>query len=141
MVASFKDYPINFLIIGLVIVCMFTFAGLIAVKYDKPASIMDTGYIDISRVQAQMNQTTGDAEAWGNAFRSDNPFVSFGSLILFSIWGVLKLMWTAVMSFLVIYLDIVSGLLHIPPMVVATITAILIISMIAMGWRMIKQGQ
>ena len=138
---SFKDYPINMLLIGLCIVSLMTFATLIATNYGKPTTTMSTEYIDFSRIQKQVNDTNNDAEAWGQAFRSDNPFVSFGSLILFSIWGILKLIWTAVISFITIYLDIVSSVLHIPPIVTGTVTAVVIISLIFMAWRAIKQGQ
>jgi len=135
-----KDIIINVLLAGLFIVCIISFGGILGNNYGKP-NMMDTGYIDTGRVTAEINQTSQDAENWGEAFTSDNIFVSTGAIIIFSIWGVFKLIYTAVITMFVIYFDIVSSLFGLPAIVTGVLTAIIIISLIFAGWKLIKTGE
>lgn len=134
---SFENWPISLLLAGLFLVSIFGFMNGLGDIYGVK---MTTQYIDVSRVETQINETSQDAISWGEAFKSDNVFVSAGAIILFSIWGVIKLVWDTIMTFVAIYLDIFTALFGIPPLATGVITAIVLISLIYLGWKTIKQG-
>jgi hypothetical protein len=134
---DFKDWPVALLLAGLFLVAIVSFISGMGDNYGQDIS---TPYIDTSRIEIQINQTSNDANSWGNAFKSDNLFVSAGSIVLFSIWGVFKLIWDAIITFMAIYLDIFTQLFGMPPIVTGVITAIVIITLIFLGWKTIKQG-
>lgn len=137
MVSNFEDFPKGLLLSGLFIVCLLSFMTGIGLNYSQDIS---TPYVDSSRIQDQIEDTSSTAEAWGEAFKSDNLFVSTGAIVLFSIWGVMKLIWGSITTFITIYLDIFTALFGVPPIVTGTITALVIISLIFLAWRTIKQG-
>lgn len=139
--AEFKDFPINFLLAGLFIIALIGFGVGIAHNYGETDSLMKSDKIDFSRLESQVNQTSQDAQSWGNAFRSDNLFVSAGAIVLFSIWGIGKLIWTSVIALFTIFSDGATAVLGIPPIVTGVLTAILIISLIFALWRLIKAGE
>lgn len=138
---NFEDYPKNFLLAGLFVICMITFAVTIANNYGQDEALMKSEQIDFSRIESQINETSNDAQSWGEAFRSDNLFVATGTLVLFSIWGIGKLIWSSVLTFLTIFLDGASAVLGISPVVTGVVTALLIISLIFALWRVIKVGE
>jgi len=136
-----KDYPIALLLTGLFLVLIIGFGTRMAANYGRTGDFIDTEYVDVARIEAQVNQTAESAEAWSNAFRSDNPFVATGALILFSVWGIINLIWDVVDIFFTIFFDIVQSLFGIPPIVTATVTAVIIITLIFLIWRTMKQGE
>lgn len=137
MVMGFEDWPKGLLLSGLFLICLIGFMTGMGLNYNKDIS---TSYIDTSKVQEQITETSERANAWGEAFKSDNLFVSTGTIVLLSIWGVIKLIWDVIITFVVVYLDIFTSVFGIPPVVTGVITAIVIISLIFTTWRTIKQG-
>lgn len=134
---AFEDWPKSLLLVGLFLISIVGFMHGLGNNYGED---LTTPYIDTSRVEVQINKTSSDANAWGEAFKSDNIFVSAGAIVLFSIWGVAKLVWDAIMTFIIIYLDIFTALFGIPPIVTGVFTALTIISLIFLAWKTIKQG-
>lgn len=138
---NFEDYPKNFLLAGLFIIAMITFAVTIAHNYGQTDALMKSEQIDFSRLENQINQTSSDAQKWGEAFRSDNLFVATGTLVLFSIWGIGKLIWGSVTTFSTIFSDGASAVLGVSPIVTGVVTALIIISLLFALWRVIKAGE
>ena len=139
--ANFEDYPKNFLLAGLFIIAMITFAVMLGNNYGQDEALMKSDQIDFSKLENQINQTSTDAQKWGEAFKSDNLFVATGTLVLFSIWGIGKLIWGSVTTFSTIFLDGASSVLGVSPIVTGVVTAILIISLIFALWKVIKAGE
>jgi hypothetical protein len=139
--ANFEDYPKNFLLAGLFIICMITFAVMLGQNYGQDEALMKSDQIDFSKLENQINQTSTDAQKWGEAFKSDNLFVTTGTLVLFSIWGIGKLIWGSVTSFTTIFLDGASSVLGVSPIVTGVAMALLIISLIFALWKVIKAGE
>jgi hypothetical protein len=101
---------------------------------------MKSDKIDFSRLEQQVNSTSADANKWAETFKSDNLFVVAGGIVLYSIWGITKLVWTSVITMLTIFTDGASGVIGIPPIAVGVLTAIVIIGLIFGAWRLVKQG-
>jgi len=137
---SFQEYIVIFLLAGLFLVAIYTFATKIGDNYDTEISV-DDSQIDLAQLQTQINETSTDARVWESRFTSDNIFVATGSIVLFSIWGIMKLIWSSINSLATIYLQGANNVLGIDPMVTGVVTAILIIGLIFAGWRAIKTGE
>lgn len=138
---NFEEYPKNFLLAGLFIIAMITFGVMIANNYGQSEALMKSDQIDFSRIETQINQTIAEADNWGKLFRSDSLFVATGTLVLFSIWGIGKLIWGSVTTFSTIFLDGASSVLGVSPIVTGVVTAIIIISLIFALWKVIKAGE
>lgn len=138
---DFREFPINFLLAGLFIICLVSFAVMVAHNYGQDETLMKSNKIDFTRMEQQINSTSTNANKWADTFKSDNLFVVAGGIVLYSIWGITKLVWTSVTTMLTIFTDGATGLLGIPPIATGVLTAIVIISLIFTAWRLIKQGQ
>lgn len=138
---SFKYYVISFLLVGLFITALASFGFGLGNEYGVSQADMggDSGF-DYDRLSAHVNETSEDAEGWAESFTSDNLFVSVGALVLFSIWGIIKLVFGSVILLFTVIFDGVTAVLGVPPMVTGVIFAILLISLIFAGWRTIKSG-
>ena len=138
---QFKDYVINFLLAGLFIVAFIGFGVETAKNYGMSETLMKSESFDFTKLENQISQTSSDAEKWSNATKSDNPFISYGGVFFYSIWGVGKLIWGSVSAFASIITDGAEAVLGIPAMVTGLIVAILSILLIFALWRTIKTGE
>lgn len=135
-----KDFLISSIMVSVVVLCLLTFGISFGSNYNKSQADMITSDYNLVPLQEQLNKTQNDAESWQRLFKSDNLFVVVGGIILKSIWGITVGVWTSITSFVVIYIGLVSGILGIPSVVTGAILSILIISLIFLGWRLIKIG-
>lgn len=136
---SFKGTIVATLLIALFLIAIYNFSSGIINSYDSNL-IIDNKQLDLLSLETTMNQTSEDAQSWENTFKSDNPFVATGALIMFGIWGAIKLMWTSVGTIFNIFLGGVHNVLGIPPLVTGIILAVFIIGLIFLAWRAIKSG-
>lgn len=137
---DFKDYAVNLLLCGLFVIALVAFGTGIAHNYGEDASLMSDDRVNMTRLESTVNSTSEDAQRWSEAFQSDNLFVSAGGIVLYSIWGVGKLILTSVVTLFVVIFDGVSAVLGIPPVVSGVIFAVLLIGLIFALWRVIKAG-
>jgi hypothetical protein len=140
IMVDFNEYPINFLLAGLFIIAMVSFGVGLAQNYGYEGALMKSDKVDFSGLENQVNQTSSDAQGWATTFKSDNLFVSAGGIVLFSIWGIGKLIFGSIISFATIFTDGLQGVFGVPPIVTGVIMAILIISLIFSLWKLIKVG-
>lgn len=138
---SFKYYVITFLVVGLFITALATFGFGLGAEYGVSEEDMggDSGF-NYEALADHVNSTSEDAKGWADAFTSDNLFISTGALVLFSIWGIVKLVFGSVILLFTVIFDGVTAVLGIPPMVTGVLFACLLISLIFAGWRVIKSG-
>lgn len=139
--SNFEDYPKNFLLAGLFVIAIISFAVMLGNNYGQDEALMKSDKIDFSKLETQINNTSADAQKWGEAFKSDNLFVATGTLVLFSIWGIGKLIWGSVTSFTTIFLDGASSVLGLSPIVTGVVMALIIISLMFALWKVIKAGE
>ena len=141
MAYSLKHYIVTFILASLFIISITSFMTTTRENYNLDPDVIDDSQIDLTNLQDKVNQTSADAENWQEAFTSDNFFVSLGSIVLFSIWGIFKLMWTSITAFAGIYLDGMYNVFGIDPMITGSLTALLIIGLIFAVWRAVKTGE
>ena len=138
---NFGEYPIKFLLAGLFLVAMLAFGIGIAHNYGQDDTLIKSDKIDFTHLEQQINSTSTDAKSWGDAFRSDNFFIALGNVVLFSVWGVAKLVWTAIITVFTLIIDGSSAVLGIPSMVTGVLLACLIIAVLFSAYKMIKTGE
>lgn len=141
MARGFQDYIVFFLLAGLFLIAIYSFASGVAVNYDQDPELIDDELINLTQLESRLNQTRADAETWQDKFTSDNFFVALGSIVLFSLWGIFQLIWSVITSFSSIFLDGMNNVLGVPPLVTGVISAIIIIGLIFAVWKSIKTGE
>jgi hypothetical protein len=138
---TFKEIAINMLLAGLFLFAVFSFATGTVQNYGLNESIVKDERIDFDSLESNIQETSEDAKKWEEAIMGENIFVSFGALVLFSIWGVIKLIWISTFGIYNILMAGASDVLGIPSIAMGVLTAILIIVLIFAGWRVIKSGE
>lgn len=135
-----KHYVISFLLVALFFFSIFTF--LTTFIYDnQDIENLSLEYIGLNDIEQQLAESNENAEGWRQSLEQENPVLSFGALVLFSIWGVGKLIIGSVVTVYSIVIGGLSHILGIPALVTGVITAILLISLIFAIWKMIKTGK
>ena len=135
-----KDYSSSFIIVGLFIVCLFTFMTLLTGENTEISGI-DTSAINLEGLEGQLNSTREDAQDYIEGFSSENPLTAFGELVFFSIWGITKLIINSVILTFNIIFSGIADVLGIPGLVVGIVAAIVLIGLIFAAWKMIKTGK
>jgi hypothetical protein len=135
---GFKEYTINFLLIGLFIIGIVSFG--ISLGNDYGVNNEDTGGLNYTALNNSLSSAQSDADAWQKTFTSDNPVISIGGMVLVGIWLIIKSMFVIPYQIFSILIVGVVSVLGIPPVVVGIITAILIISLIYSSYRIVKLG-
>lgn len=138
---DFKDYVINSLLVGLFLICMISFAVIMAQNYGHDESMMKSDKIDFSQVEKQVSQTSADANKWSKTFTSDNLFVVAGGIVLYSIWGIGKLIFGSVIAMATVITTGTSTVLGVPAIAIGVLIAIITISLIFALWKLVKVGQ
>jgi len=135
-----KDFIINGLLAALFITCIFTFIfGM--TNANKPIIGLDTSGMDLAGLNSSLNDAQGQATDQMGAFTSENPVLAVAGLVLFSVWGVIKLVISSVLILVNIIFGGIGSILGVPPIVIGVITAVLMISMIFAAWKVIKWGK
>ena len=140
MADSFKAALASLLLASLLLICYYGFAKGVALDYGNSTDIVDDSQINLTGFDQELNNTANQAHGWEQAFTSDNFFVSLGSIVLFSIWGVFKLMWTVMAKFVTLIFQAAFNVLGVPSIVTGVVTMIFIIWMIFWIYKSVKTG-
>ncbi len=136
-----KSIFIIFILSSLFMLSMYQFGLGVASEYGHDESLIDDPRIDMAGLENQLDNASSEANARFEAFSRDNLFVTLGEIVLFSIWGIWKLTTGSIVA---IYKILTSGMVNVlgfDPVVMGTISAILLMALIFAGWRLIKQGE
>lgn len=139
--SNFEDFPKNFLLAGLFVIAIISFAVMLGNNYGQDEALMKSDKINFSKLENQINETSQRASGWGETFRSDSLFVSAGGIVIYSIWSIGKLIFNSVSTFSIIFLDGASSVLGLSPIVTGVVMALIIISLIFALWKVIKAGE
>jgi hypothetical protein len=136
-----KGYIISSLLVSLFIIAILQFGILTGNNYGKGDDFIDEEKVGFSDLQDQIEETNTQAENWESLFREDNPFLSDAGLILESIWGVVKLVWSAGTDLLNVIFQGAEKILHLPPMVTGVIITLFIVALVFGSWKVVKTGE
>ena len=138
---NFPVFLTSLILASLFIISLYAFSTKTAENYGQDTDLVDDNMLDLTSLEAKVDNASSHAEGWQDRVTSDNPFVAVTSIILFSTWGVFKLMWTSTSGIVGIYFNGMYNILGIDPMVTGTISALLIIGLIFAIWKVVKTGE
>jgi len=140
---GFKGLIVGFLLVGLFFFAMVNFAYQFAIDNGANQTIMGNADINKSfgKMELQLNESSDTAQGQRQSLESETPIFSAGFFILGSILGAGKVFTSS----LIVIFDILTGpislYLGISSTVIGVITAILLISIIFLAWRLYKLGE
>lgn len=137
---SFKDYAIYTLLASVVIVALFRFAVGMGGNYGVDLSI-DDNKVNMTGLETAINNTSAASGANQQSFTGDNFFEENGDIGMFSIWGVMKSVWSGIIATFRVLIEGSYNVLRINPIVLGAIIAILTFSLIFMAWRTVRSGE
>lgn len=139
---GFREILISSLLVGLIIICLFGFASQTATDNNANRSIMDDTGVNtaFSNMTSAINNAYPTASAQLNSTSEEQPSLSFGSLVLFSIVGAGRVFTGTLTGIYQIFFVLVVTELHIPAIVMNTFMAIILITLIFSLWRLIRIG-
>jgi predicted transcriptional regulator len=137
--APFHSYIIIFIVASLFLVSLISFSDGIATQYNSSV-VLDQDLVDTSGFNTELNTANASAANWANSVKEDTPDVISGFLIVKSIWGVIKLSWSSVTSFVNLFNEMAYNVLGIPAVAIGVATAIIMILLIFAAWKAMKQG-
>ena len=138
---TFRDMMGHFLLTSVFLFAIISFAVGIGDNYGKGSEFATVEHIDVAGIQNTIEETNAEAEKWEKVFKSDNLFVALGGIILFSLWGIINLIWTSVFGIFNLIIQIASDVLGLPAIVVSTFVTLLILTLIFLAWRTLKAGE
>jgi len=138
---KFKDYLIGFLLVGLFAVSMFYFAIGTANEYGHDSNYVSSDQIDLSGLEANLEQTGNQSTKMQESFLNDEPNIILGAILFSSLWGNVKNIWESINHIAEIILQGIANILHIPAVVLGVIIAILAIALVFSAWRVFKMGE
>jgi hypothetical protein len=138
---GFKEILISAILVGLIVICLLQFANQSAVDNNANRSIMqDTALANaLSNLTSSVNNVYPTSETQLNSTSAEQPSLSFGSLVMFSIVGATRI-FTGTITTLYQSIFILVATMGIPPIVIQTFFAIILIVVILSIWRTIRIG-
>lgn len=136
-----SDYPANFLLLGLFVVCIIGFGGAISREYGMSTNVIDDGSVDYGAIENNVNQTVESANNWAAIFNSDNPFVVVGGVVVLAVYSIPKLVITLVINSITLFIDVISSITGVPFIVTAVVIALVVIGIVFAAIRLIKAGE
>ncbi len=142
MVESFRQTFITFALIGI-----FIFAGIAFIVQTQTDNSVNGTILDNDIIFTVYNRTNltllefrdNSSEQKGN-FESEFPERGFGSLIIFAIVGVGNVFTGMILGVYNIFIILPARVLNISPVVIGTLTSILIVSLVLLVWRVYRTG-
>ena len=142
MAASFRELFITFALIGIFVFASISFIVTTQTDNEVENTILENEDINRTYVdlESNLNSTRSQVQTQKDSFESENPERGFGSLIIFSIVGVGKTFAGITLGVYNIFIVLPSAVLGIPRIVVGILTAILVVSLILLIWRVYRAG-
>lgn len=138
---GFKGYLTIFLLTGLFFTAIISWEGDLAEEYDQTSKLNNDVRLKSSDISSELNETSEEANKWIESFSNDNIFVAAGEIVLFSTWGIFKLVGNSTISFFKLIFGVAVNVLGIDPLVIGVLSSLLIIGLIFAIWRVFKMGE
>jgi hypothetical protein len=138
---SLKWYLISFLLAGLFLVSLFNFGIGLKTEYNQTNNLIDSDKIPLSQIEGNLTKAQENSEKWQRSLSSDSLFVKTGTIVVYSIWSVIKLVWGSINALMSLMFTTASTVFGIDPMVVGVVIAIIIMGIIFAIWRTIRLGE
>ena len=144
--AKFADIYINFILLALILVGAMSFIVSLQSENDVSTltddenygSIINSSFINIEREVIDAQSTTNDSL---NAFQSEIPKRSFGSLIVFSVVGIVTTFTKIITGVYNVLIVLPAQILQVPPIFMSAIATLLGVMFALTAWRVYRAGE
>lgn len=142
MATSFKEIFTTFALIGLLIFATISFIVTTQRNNNVDETILENPVINktYTRLESNLSEFGSQTQLQREAFESEIPERGFGSLIIFSIVSIGQKFVGLIVGVYNIMIVIPSSILGIPKVVTSILTAILIVTLILLIWRVYRAG-
>lgn len=140
---EFRKLWVTFALIGLMVFSLLAFIVQFQTDNQQADSILNNTIINrtYSGLQTNLSSFGSTSQGQRGVFESETPTDSFGSLIIFSIVSSGKIFTGMLVGVFNLLILLPSSLLGLSPVIVSTLSAILIVSIIFALWRVYKVGE
>lgn len=141
-ITSFRELFTTFGILGIFIFSAISFVVVMQTDNNVNNTILENEVINntFTRLDTNLTALGGDAQTQKDNYDSEIPERGFGSLLIFSIVSVSQQFTSGIISIWNIMVVLPASILGIPTQVVSVFNAILIVSLVLLGWRVIRLG-
>lgn len=142
MVASFRNLFITFTLVGVFVLAMISFGSQLQKDNNADGSILDDQRINNTFIKlgGNLSKFNSTAQSQKDVYEVERPERGFGSLIIFSLVTVIQKFVTLVVGVFNILIILPAEILGLPNVVMGTLEAIFLISIIILGWRVLRVG-
>lgn len=140
--AKFYDLFVNFMLVGLVILSLFSFGVFFQEENNLDEQFIENSLMNetYSNLRTQLGELRDESQAQKTLFESENPTSGFGTILLFSIVSSGKVFNGMVVGVFNTIIKLPTVFLGIDPVVLSVLSAILILAIIIGLWRLYKLG-
>jgi len=139
---DFKGFLITFILLSMFIVALINFGVQFADDTQSSKSLIDHPSISVlnSTVTANLSNAQGLAQGQRDNVEKDTPIIAF-DFLLSSIVGTWRIFNSVTFNIINVVADISHNVLGVPPIIIGAVLSIMLITVIYLGWKMIKTGQ
>ena len=142
MAASFRDVFVTFALIGIFVFAGISFIVQTQLDNDVENTILENEVINktYTNLETDLSDFGSETQTQKESFESEIPERGFGSLIIFAIIGVGQKFTGMITGIYNIFIVLPASILGISPVVIGVFTAMLIVSLILLAWRVYRAG-
>lgn len=139
--ASFRGFITTALLFGLFLVSIIMFGSQLAIDNESNNSILNNPNINATMITMSTNLTnTQDVAEDQSASQDETLPIAVFDFLFESIIGTVKIFKGTASLVYNLTLGLLVSELGVPPIVLATFTAIILITLVFLGWRNFKTG-
>ena len=140
--AKFEDIFGNFVMVGLMVLALFSLIIIVQMDNDAPQPLADDELFNST--YGSLNETIGSLEGTSatqyNLFSKETPTPGFGSIVLFTIVSVSKTFGNMIFALFILIIKVPLIVLGVDPTIVAMLISFLTISVVIALWIIYKFG-
>ena len=142
MAISFREVFITFALIGVFVFAGISFIVQTQLDNDVENTILENEVINktYTNLETDLSDFGSETQTQKESFESEIPERGFGSLIIFAIIGVGQKFTGMITGIYNIFIVLPASILGISPVVIGVFTAMLIVSLILLAWRVYRAG-
>jgi hypothetical protein len=140
--ADFKDIFINLALAGLIVFCIVALGITLQQDNNAPENITDNALINssYSNLRSGLQSIDSNASSQRVLFEKENPTITFGALILYSLISAGKVFTNVLVVIFNILIAVPASILGIDPVIFAVIGGLFIGIIILTLWYLYKVG-
>lgn len=142
MATSFREVFVTFALIGVFVFAGISFIVTTQLDNDVENTILENEVINktYTNLETDLGDFGSETQTQKESFESEIPERGFGSLIIFAIIGVGQRFTGMITGVYNIFIVLPASILGISPVVIGVLSAMLMVSLILLVWRLYRTG-